>query len=107
MPLPFWIALALLVIATIAGAIHVFLRGRAFMRMFKSFSGEMNRTMERLTLSLDELEHKAQELGSSTPKLEASLARLRVSLARRAVLQAAVQDVLDSLGRVTAVYPRK
>ena len=107
MPLPFWIALAVLVIAIVAGAIHVFLRGRTFLRTFKSFSGEMDRTTETLTRSLNELERNSQELGSSTPKLEASLARLRVSLARRAVLQAAAQDVLDSLGRVTAVYPRK
>ena len=77
------------------------------MRTFRSFRGEMDRTMERLTVSLDELERNSQELGSSTPKLEASLARLRVSLARGAVLQAAVQDVRDSVGRLTAVYPRK
>jgi hypothetical protein len=107
MPLPVWIALAVLVIAVVAGAVHVFLRGRAFMRTFRSFSGDMDRTMERLTASLDQLERNSQELGSSTPKLEASLARLRVSLARGAVLQAAMQDVLGSVGRLSAVYPRK
>jgi hypothetical protein len=107
MPLPVWIALAVLVIATVAGAIHVFLRARAFMRTFRSFSGDMDRTMERLTVSLDELERNSQGLGASTPRLEASLARLRVSLSRGAVLQAAVQDVLGSVARLTAVYPRK
>ena len=79
MPLPVWIALAVLVIATVAGAIHLFLRGRTFLRTFKSFGGEMDRTTERLTLALEQLEHNSQELGSSTPKLEASIARLRVS----------------------------
>jgi hypothetical protein len=39
--------------------------------------------------------------------LEAVLARFRVSRARLAVLRFAVKDVTDSVGRVTAVYPRK
>ena len=107
MPLPFWIALGVLVLAVVVGGFHVFRRARAFMRTFKAFSGDMDRTMEKLNLSLAELERNSDELGSSTPKLEASVARLKVSVARAAVLQAAAQDVVDAVGRLTAVYPSK
>src|SRR6476659_9469923 len=82
MPLPFWIALGVLVVAIVVGAFHVYRRARAFMRTFKAFSGDMDRTMEKLNLSLAELERNSDELGSSTPKLEASVARLKVSVAR-------------------------
>ncbi len=107
MPLPFWIALGVLVVAIVVGAFHVYRQARAFMRTFKAFSGEMDRTLEKLNSSLEQLERNSDELGSSTPKLEASISRLKVSLARAAVLQAAAQDVLDSVGRLTAVYPSK
>jgi hypothetical protein len=45
--------------------------------------------------------------GSATPRLEGSVERLRRSVARLAVLRAALQDSLDSLAWLTAVYPRK
>jgi|ERR1043166_6709115 hypothetical protein len=107
MPAPVWIALALLLFATTAGAVYVFLRLRRFWRTFKSFSSTMEESVGRLTRSLDRLSDNQASFGAATPKLEASLARLRGSLARTAVLRAAVRDAQDSLGRLTAVYPRK
>jgi hypothetical protein len=85
----------------------VFLHVRRFWRAFKSFSSALDGTLHELTGSVDRLSGNMDSFGSSTPRLEASLARLKRSLARAAVLRAAMQDVQDSLGRLTAVYPRK
>jgi hypothetical protein len=107
MPLLVWIALFVLLFALTVGAVHVFLRVRRFWRTFQSFSSVLEGTLRELTASLDRLGRNTDSFGSSTPRLEASLAKLRRSLARAAVLRAALQDVQDSLGRLTAVYPRK
>jgi hypothetical protein len=85
----------------------VFLRFRRFWRTFKSFVSALDGTFQQLTVSLEQLAGNADAFGSTTPKIEVSLAQLRRSLARAAVLRAAVQDVQDSFGRLTAVYPRK
>jgi hypothetical protein len=107
MPLLVWIALFVLLFALTVGSVHVFLRVRRFWRTFQSFGSVLDGTLRELTGSLDRLAGNMDSFGSSTPRLEASLARLRRSLARAAVLRAAMQDVQDSLGRLTAVYPRK
>jgi sigma54-dependent transcription regulator len=106
-PLLVWIALFVLLLAVTAGSVHVFLRLRRFWRTFQSFGSALDGTLRELTASLDRLAGNTDSFGSATPRLETSLARLRRSLARAAVLRAAVQDVQDSLGRLTAVYPRK
>jgi sigma54-dependent transcription regulator len=107
MPLLVWIALFVLLFAVTAGSVHVFLRLRRFWRTFQTFGSVLDGTLRELTASLDRLGRNTESFGASTPRLEASLARLRRSLARAAVLRAATQDVQDSLGRLTAVYPRK
>jgi hypothetical protein len=107
MPLLVWIALFVLLFALTLGSVHVFLRARRFWRTLKGFVPALDGTLDELTGSIDRLGRNMESFESSTPRLEASLARLRRSLARAAVLRAAMQDVQDSLGRVTAIYPRK
>jgi len=107
MPAPIWLALLLLLLSSTVGSVFVFLRFRRFWRTFKSFVSTLDGTFQQLNASVERLSGNAEAFGSETPKLEASLARLRRSLARVAVLRAAVQDAQDSLGRLTAVYPRK
>jgi hypothetical protein len=102
-----WIGLFVLLLALTAGAVHVFLRARSFWRTFKSFSPAMDGTVRQLTISTDRLDASVDAFGAAAPRLDASLERLRGSLARAAVLSAAVQDVRDSFGRLTAFYPRK
>jgi cell shape-determining protein MreC len=106
MPLLVWIALVVLFALTV-GSVHVFLRLRRFWRTFQTFGSALDGTLRELTASLDRLARNTDSFASSTPRLEASLAKLQRSLARAAVLRAAAQDVQDSLGRLTAVYPRK
>jgi hypothetical protein len=107
MPSLFWIALFVLLFASTAGAVYVFLRARLLWRSLKIFGPVVDGTVDRLNESLDRLSASTEAYEAGTPKLEASLERLRRSRARLEVLRAAIQDVLDAFGRVTAVYPRK
>jgi hypothetical protein len=107
MPLPVWIALAFLLLAATAGAIYVFLRARSFMRIAKSVSNEMDGAVHYLERSVDELSLKMKTAENATPRLEASVERLRRSVARLMVLRTAVQESLEPLAWLAAVYPRK
>jgi hypothetical protein len=74
---------------------------------------QWKRTRRHLAKSLSQLAETAEHTGeiiehiSDQQELEGSLARLRVALRQLNVLRAAVDEVTGSLGRVTAVYPRK
>jgi len=107
MPLLVWIPLALLLLALTAGSVYVFLRVRTFLRTAKIVGTQLDGTLRDLTASADRLSANMEEFNAAVPRLEASIERLERSLARVAVLQAAVQDARESLGRLTAVYPRK
>jgi hypothetical protein len=61
----------------------------------------------QLNASAEALAGRSATFGAGSPRLEAVSARFRISRARLAVLRSAVKDVRDSVGRVTAVYPRK
>jgi uncharacterized membrane protein len=101
------IALSVLLLASTAGAIYVFLRLRRSWRDFKSFGSALEGSIQQLTTSVERLSRDMEAFASATPRLEESTERLQHSLARAAVLRAAVQDARNSLGRLTAVYPRK
>ena len=106
MPVAFWIALAVLVAAAAIGAVYVFLRARAFMRVFKVFSADMDEVVRRLNRQLERLDHESASLERHQARLEASVARLKVSVARLNALRGAVQEVQDSVNRLKAYYPR-
>jgi hypothetical protein len=105
-PIVFWIAVAVLVAAIIVGAVHVFLRARAFTRVFRVFSADADETVRRLNRKLDQLERETAAFEERRPRLEASIARLKVSVARLNVLRGAVQEVQDSINKLTAFFPR-
>jgi hypothetical protein len=102
-----WILLALLLLALTAGSVYVFLRARAFLRTAKSVGAQLDGRLREVTASADRLSANMEEFNAALPRLEASVEQLERSLARAAVLQAAVQDARESIGRLTAVYPRK
>ena len=107
MPLLVWIGLLVLLFASTAGVVHVFLRARLAWRTLRSFGPALDGTVRDLTQSLDRLAGNAQSMGSGKPQLDASVKRLERSLARLQVLRAAVDEARDSVQRLTAVYPRK
>ena len=107
MTLLLWVLLSLVLLAILGGLAFLALRGLQLWRSFKVFGRALDDTTSALTRSLERLGPSAERASAAPERLEPSLARLRVSLARAAILRSAVQDVQDSLGRLTAVYPRK
>ena len=103
----FWLALIIALVLTVASAIYATRQGlrafRAFRRLGRSVGGEL----DRIAAASGEIERHLALAAESGTRLEASLARLRSSRARLNVLTSALADVRASVGRVTAVLPRK
>jgi hypothetical protein len=100
--------------ALIAGAIalgwgtaHVAVRALRAWRDFKRFRRHLAKSLQSLADSADATSRTAERVVGDQSALESSLARLRVGLAQFNVLLAAMNEVDDTLSRVTSVYPRK
>ncbi len=106
MPL-FWLALATAIVSVVASAIYLTLKGLEAFRAFKRLGGEITSGLERIELASGQIERHLALAATSGTKLDAELSQLRSSRARLNVLTSALADVRASLGRVTAVYPRK
>ena len=72
-------------------------------RLGRSVGGEL----DRIAATSGEIERHLALAAESGTQLEASLARLRASRAQLTVLTSALADVRASVGRITAVVPRK
>ena len=106
MPL-FWLALAVAVVAIVASVISTTLKGLEAFRGVKRLGGAVTSEIARIEQVSGEIERHLALAAESGSRLDAKLAQLRRSRARLNVLQSAIDEVRDSLGRVTAVYPRK
>jgi hypothetical protein len=102
-----WLALALFILLPTIGAVVLFRRGLALWRDLRRGGKALFDGLDALGRRLERTSAAAETLGEVTRRSEPSVARLQVSLARFAVLRSAVRDVQDSVGRVTAIYPRK
>ena len=106
MPL-FWLALAVAIVAIVASSIYLTLNGLEAFRGAKRLSGQVGDEVERIERTSGEIERHLALAAESGIRLEAELAQLRRSRARLNVLTSAIDEVRSSIGRVTAVYPRK
>ena len=106
MPL-FWLSLAVAVVAVVASAVYLTLEGLEAFRAVKKLGATVTGEIERIERTSGEIERHLALAAESGTKLEAELAQLRRSRARLNVLTSALDEVRASVGRVTAVYPRK
>jgi hypothetical protein len=102
-----WTGLAVLVAAFVGGLAFVAVRGLALWRQIKRVGGALTGGLEQVARDADAVALKTEQLAAGSTKLEGALARLAISRAKLNVLLAAIKDVRDAIGRVTAVYPRK
>jgi septal ring factor EnvC (AmiA/AmiB activator) len=102
-----WLALAVAVVAVVAASINVTLKGREAFRGAKRLSGTVSSELERIEEATGQIEEHLARAEASSARLETALDRLQRSRAQLNVLRSAIDDVRDSIGRVTAVYPRK
>ncbi len=105
--MPFWLALAVAVVLTVASLLYVTLKALGAFRAFKALSRSVGQELERVTATTAQIERHLELAAESGSQLEASLSRLRASRSQLNVLTSALSDVRASVGRVTAVVPRK
>ena len=103
----FWLSLAVAVVLPVIGIVVLVRHGLALWRDLKRAGSAFTGAVDDLGQKLERMSSGAEGLGDATAQVEPRVDRLRVSLARLAVLRSARRDVQDSVGRVTAVYPRK
>jgi len=102
-----WLTVAFAVLATLGTALYATLKGLELFRAFKGLLGATRDELGRIERSSGEIELHLQAAAASGATLGTSLNRLRASRARLTVLTSAVDDVRASVGRITAVVPRK
>ena len=98
-----WVGLA---IGVLTVAFGVFRAVRQLVDVFRA----LRRLKREIANGLEQLGRSAERLGDhpdAAAKLQPTLTRFARDRAHLNVLLAAVDDVRDSVGRVTAVYPRK
>ena len=105
--MPFWLALAVAVVLTVASLVYVTLNALDLFRAFKRLSRNVAGEVDRVSATAAQIERHLELAAESGSRLEESLARLRMSRAQLAVLTTAVADVRASIGRVTAFVPRR
>ena len=105
--MPFWLALAVAVVLTVASLVYVTLNALELFRAFKRLSRNVGAELDRVSATTAQIERHLELAAESGSHLEESLARLRVSRAELAVLTTAVADVRASIDRVTAFVPRR
>jgi hypothetical protein len=105
--MPFWLALAVAVVLTIASLIYVTLNALEAFRAFRTVRRNLTAGLDRVTATSAQIERHLELAAESGTQLEASLARLRSSRAQLNVLTSALSDVRDSVNRVTAFIPRR
>jgi tRNA threonylcarbamoyladenosine modification (KEOPS) complex Cgi121 subunit len=105
--MPFWLALAVAVVLTIASLIYVTLNALEAFRAFKKVGRNVGDGLDRVTATTAQIERHLELAAESGSQLEASLARLRTSRAQLTVLTSALSDVRESINRVTAFVPRR
>jgi cell shape-determining protein MreC len=105
--MPFWLALAVALVLTIASLIYVTLNALEAFRAFKRVGPNVTAALDRVTATTAQIERHLELAAESGSQLEASLARLRTSRAELNVLTSALADVRASVNRITAFMPRK
>lgn len=105
--MPFWLALAVAVVLTIASLIYVTLNALEAFRTFKSVGRNLNAGLDRVTATTAQIERHLELAAESGSRLEVSLDRLRTSRAELNVLTSALAEVRESIDRVTAFVPHK
>ena len=103
----FWLALTVALLLVVVSATYLTLTGLTAFRDVKRLGREVGAALEGIAAASGRIEGHLTLAAESGSRLDASLARLRESRARLNVLMSAIADVRASIGRVTAVVPKK
>jgi septal ring factor EnvC (AmiA/AmiB activator) len=103
----FWIALAVLVVAFVAGVVFVVVRALETRRALKSLRSELGVELKRIAHSGERTASELEAARKAFERLEASLARLRTARARVRVLKEVLAEAEAVLARARVFVPSK
>jgi hypothetical protein len=105
--MPFWLALAVAVVLTVASLIYLTLNALEAFRAFKSLGRNVGSAVDRVSATTAQIERHLELAAESGSRLEESLSRLRTSRAQLNVLTSALADVRASIDRAATFVPRR
>jgi cytochrome c-type biogenesis protein CcmH/NrfG len=103
--MPFWIALAVLLVAVAGGLAYAIVRGFQLWRDGKRASGTFSLEMDRINAVTLEIERHMGEADAATRRLAEATERLAVSRARLQIQLAAVREARAQMRRVFWFVP--
>jgi methyl-accepting chemotaxis protein len=101
------IALIVSGVVVVAATVHLVRRGLDLYRAFRDSGGAIGEGTLKVAGAAEQTAAKAERLAEGTGKMADAVSRLQRSQAQLNVLTQAIRDVQDSVGRITAVVPRK
>jgi hypothetical protein len=101
----FWIALAVLVVAVVAGIAYAAVRGFQLWRDGKRVSATFGTEMDRINAGALEIERRMAEADASVRRLTATTERLTVSRARLEIQVAAFREARAQMRRLFWFVP--
>jgi hypothetical protein len=101
------IALIFSALVVIAALVHLVRRGLQLYRAARDSGTALGDGVTRVSESAEQTALKAERVSEDSERMAAAVERLSRSRAQLDVLLTAIREVRDSLGRVTALVPRK
>jgi hypothetical protein len=101
----FWIALAVLIVAVVAGIAYVVVRGLALRRDVKRSSAVLEAELDRITEVSLQIELQMAKAEAATGRLKASTDRLATSRAQLDIQLAAIREARAKVRRVFWFVP--
>ena len=101
------IALIVSGIVVVGATVHLVRRGLDLYRAFRNSGGAIGEGTLKIAEAAEQTAAKAERLAEGTGQMADAVERLQRSQAQLAVLRQAIRDVQDSVGRLTALAPRK
>ncbi len=103
----FWVALAVLVVAFVAGAVFVLVRALEMVKTLKSLKSALKVELKRITGATERSNAELETAGKAFERLEASIVRLGTALARVRLLREVLAEAEAILTRARAFVPSK
>ena len=100
-----WVALAFLLVATVASVTVAVVRGLRLWRVLRSFSGQAETAIDHVMRSAETTEERTATLATNQERLTQARTHLQASLAQLAVLRAAAAEVNAALDRLRKAVP--
>ena len=101
------IALIVSGVVVVAATVHLVRHGLDLYRAFRDSGGAIGEGALAVAEKAEQTAAKAERLAEGTGTMADAVSRLQRSQAQLNVLTQAIRDVQDSVGRLTALAPRK